>query len=298
VGHRAALYTVAVHRAGGSSQELLGDIDGAGSNLLKEFARYFPLLNTRSRPDGSKSLSYLRSKVENNELLVSVEHGQDGLAAIIRDQSGQEQYRQNVEDWQIVECGALFDFVPNERLGWLALHVNNGRGTKTMMEQYLRERFHEDFRGLTFVIKPFVMESVLRQAVDQDRISTIKLVKRQKPADRAEAAVNPWVAAGVVGKIETTITSSLGGRARNLVSGLLRDYLDGRPGARDAIVEFEGLRYDEAKVIVKQGNGTRTYNIEEPASGHPVTVDLDLGLSPSTEDVYGALRAALSCCRT
>jgi hypothetical protein len=294
VGHRAALYTVAVHRTGESEMRLLGDIDDSGSSLLAQFSNYITVLEAKT-PDGSKSLRYVGSKPEGNKLLATFEYGQRGIEAVIRDSHGQEQYHQQVGDWQTVECGCLFSAAPAQRLGWLVLHEHNGRGTKTLLDDHLREKFRADFPHHALVVRPFVMESVLRKAVQEKQITKVKLVRRVHPTDQADAAVNPWVEAGSAGKIETVITASRGGRAKNLLPEPIRRYLDDEPGARDAIVEFQGQTYDEVKVEVKQEDGrTRTYNIEKPASGHPVTVDLDLSANPSADEVYAALQQALA----
>jgi hypothetical protein len=295
VSHRAAVYTVTVH----SYREpgklcLLGDIDNRGSSLLPVFEGYLKTLDVRNRSDTSKSLRFLQSKQDGNDLLVTLEYGQDGVEAVIRDQSGARKYHQQAEDWQNVECGCLLSFAPNEQVGWLALHINNGRGTKTLLERHLMERFRVDFPGLTLTINPYVMESALRQAVRDNLIREVTLVKREQPGDRAEAGLNPWVESRTVGKIETTIKASLSGKAQRLAPEPLRRFLDDGPEARDAIVEFRGETYDEVKVTVQQGDTIRTYNIEKPGSGHPVSVDMGLKQGrPAAEDVYAALRQAL-----
>jgi hypothetical protein len=297
VGHRAAVYTVTVHRNGEKGRSrLLGDIDECGSSLIDVLGEHLKTLNAKS-PDASRSLRYLESKAEGNELLAMLEYGQDGIEAIIRDQSGQQMYHQQAEDWQTVECGCVFSIAPSERVGWLALHSNNGRGTKTLLEPHLREKFRADFPELVLAINPYVMESALRHVVDNDLICTVTLVKYDQPGDRAEAAVNPWVESGSIGKIETTIRASVAGRARRLLSGPLRRFLDQEPGARDAIVQFRGETYDEVRVTVEQGGTTRTYNIEKPASAHPVSIEMGLKYHPAAEDVYTALRQALSASR-
>lgn len=282
-----------MHRNGEpNNPRLLGDIDESGSSLLNAFDDYLRTLNEKS-VDGSRSLRYLDSRLEGDELLAMLEYGQDGIEAVIRDQTGQDRYRQQLEDWQNVECGCVFALTPNQRMGWLVLHINNGRGTKTLLEHHLQERFRTKFPGFTLAITPYVMHSVLQQAVDQNLIRTVKLVKRIQPTDRAEAAVNQWVGSQTAGKIETTITASLAGKAQHLLSTPLRRFLDNEPGARDAIVEFQGETYDEAKVVVQQGDTTRTFNIEKPASGHPVSVDMSLPPGFTPDDVFAALRNAL-----
>jgi hypothetical protein len=269
-------------------------MDDSGSNLLSAFSSYLEVLDAKSL-DGSKSLRYIDSRTQGDELLTTFEYGQKGIEAVIRDGQGQEQYHQQVEDWQVVECGCLLSAAPAERLGWLVLHEHNGRGTKTFLDDHLREKFRADFPHLTLVIRPFVLLSVLRKAVEQKQITKIKLVKRVQPTDQADATLNPWVEAGSAGKFEMVITSSRAGRAKNLLPDAIRRFLDDEPGARDAIVEFQGQTYDEAKVEVRQEDGRlRTYNIEKPASGHPVTVDLDLVANPSGDAVYAALQMALA----
>jgi hypothetical protein len=54
------------------------------------------------------------------------------------------------------------------------------------------------------------------------------------------------------------------------------------------------MDFDEAKVTVNLGGNTRTYNIEQPATGHPMTMRLDIGYGkPSDEAIFEALRGAL-----
>jgi hypothetical protein len=102
-----------------------------------------------------------------------------------------------------------------------------------------------------------------------------------------------------LGKITVTIGASLSGRARHLLTGPLRRFLEGqddtnRQAARQAIVEFGGMQFDEAKVEVPQGDTIRTFNIERLDSGHPLTEDMKLEPGkPSEEAIFAALRSAL-----
>jgi hypothetical protein len=86
----------------------------------------------------------------------------------------------------------------------------------------------------------------------------------------------------------------LGNRAQKILPGPVRRFLQGDAGALDAIVEFQGMTFDEAKVTVPQGDGVRTFNIERLDTGHPFTEDMHLPPGkPSQEIIFAGLRAAL-----
>jgi hypothetical protein len=61
------------------------------------------------------------------------------------------------------------------------------------------------------------------------------------------------------------------------------------------IVQFEGMEFDKAKVQVEMPNGDlRTFNIEEPESGHAFSVDIDQDLKlkdgePTEASLFKAL---------
>jgi hypothetical protein len=99
-----------------------------------------------------------------------------------------------------------------------------------------------------------------------------------------------------VGKLELDIT--MRGRAEMLRADLLQRFFGGDPEARAAIVEFQGIPFEQAKIEVEVGGRTRTFNIEEPAAGHPMTVDLldlerDDDGDPTADSVAAALREVL-----
>jgi hypothetical protein len=65
-------------------------------------------------------------------------------------------------------------------------------------------------------------------------------------------------------------------------------------------VEFEGMTFDQAKVeVVGQNGAGRTFNIEKPDAGHPVTEDM-LGLvllddgEPDEDSLFSELSRVLS----
>jgi hypothetical protein len=79
-------------------------------------------------------------------------------------------------------------------------------------------------------------------------------------------------------------------------------FLGGESDVFGEIVEFQGLQFDEASVVVQLPHGQRTFNIESPEAGHAVTQELD-GFDeddqgePLEDSIFAGLRDALTTVR-
>jgi hypothetical protein len=303
MSHRAALYTVRVKEKWGDHR-LLGDIDEAGTHLavvLEGWLRGFE----RENEDGSKVVRCTKVTRDDDELAMIMQHGETGVAADIIGPAGDLRLRQKSVDTQLLRCAGLFALPGEYEMGWLVLHVNHNRGVKGLLEAGLLMEFGRSFDDLMLEITPFVDAKALGEAIDAGRLDNIRLVKYERPDDRAVEATNRWVRGGSWGKIVVTISPR--GRAERLQTSLLKRFLgeasDERGKLLDEIVEFQGVRYDEAKVEVELENGThRTFNIEKPSSGHSMTIDLEnLGFDddgePTEETLLAGIREALAAVR-
>jgi len=300
--HRAAAYTVRVRPKYDRTGEvrLLGDIDEEGTSLISVLENCFKDLESTS-DDESKVVRCLSCTLEDDDLLLIAQHGQNGVAADIVDTDGGLRLRQQPEDTQLLRCGSLFRLPLADATGWLAVHVNNGRGIKSLLQKGIVDRFRDDYPKLIIDITPFVEPSVLKEAVDHDRIDKVKLVKFEQPNDRAALATSRWVPAGAVGRLELDISTR--GKAARVLSGVLQRFMGGDLEAFHEIVEFQNITFDEAKVeVVLDGGARRTFNIEKPDSGHPFTEDLgDLVMEngePTSESLFEGLRSVLKTVST
>lgn len=302
MAHRAAVYTVRVKRARKRTDKYrpFGDIDEAGTYLGDWL---FDDLSDADfegvSVDGSKVVRCADAELDGEDLKAVMLHGQSGVAADIYNSAGSFRLHQEADDTHEIRCGVLFQLPRVGELGWLAAHINNGRSAFGLLKTALEQSFRDDFSNekLLLEITPFVQGSVLREALDQDRLDKVKLVKWEEPDDRAVEATDRWVEAGDVGRLE--LTYSAPERAKTLVPDLVRRYLRGDVSAFTEIVEFQGIRFDEAKVVVELENGTkRTFNIEKPEAGHTITMDLsDLDYddgAPTDESVFAALGTSLA----
>jgi hypothetical protein len=295
--HSAALYTVRVKEAYHDHRPL-GDIDNAGTQLIDVLSDYLPPFESQT-DDGSRVVRCLDASTEGDELLITMLHGQSGVVADIMGADRRMRLRQIASDTQLLRSVGIFRLPPTRDLGWLALQVNNGRGIKGLLEVGLYKLFRNDFPELILEIRPFVSGSALREAVDAGKVSKVRLIRYEKPQDRAVAATNNWVRAGELGKIELSVSAPE--RGRMLKSALLKRFLtndEARDAAHANIVQFGGILFETAKVEVDVGGRTRTFNLESPTSGHPMTLDLeDLDFDnegePTEESLIAGLRDAL-----
>ena len=145
-------------------------------------------------------------------------------------------------------------------------------------------------------IARFVEADMLKDAVDQNRIEKLKLVKLVQPGEQSPAAAK-WLSPGQPARVELDV-ATVGADAR-LQSALVRRFLGGDESAFAEIVEFQGMTFDGAKVEVLLADNTRrAFDLQSPDAGRPVLRDLpglrfDGDGEPTDESLFAELRAAL-----
>jgi hypothetical protein len=292
LAHTAALYNVRVKERGGDHQRL-GAFDDQATNLLDVLDAYLADF-TQEDALRERMVRCLEVATDDDDLTATMQFGQSGLVADIIDEGGNRVHHQIASQTSLVRCGCLFRLPPAQTMGWLALHNNNRRGIKGLLATGLSTRFRDQFADHTLEITPYVQQDALIEAIQDDRVTKVKLIRYEPPNDRANEATDKWVQAGSFGKLELDI--SMRGRREMLKGDLLkRFYAEPQSAdAKAAIVQFEGLEFEEAKVEVDLGGRTRTFNIEHPESGHPMTVDLDeLELDADGDPTPESVRAGL-----
>ena len=298
MSHRVALYTVKVRPKRDKEQRLLGNFDEAGSSLIEVLENYLDTSFSSATEDGTKEVRVVSCDADENgeELRITFTHGKSGVKATIVDEHGQLRLEQQAADSQLVPCACLFRLAPQQRLGWLAIHVNDGRGIKSLLDAGIQERFEQDYPDFLLHLHPYVERSVLDKALEEDRVEKVKLIKLERPSDQAMAATNQWIPGGAIGKYELSI--SVRTRGKHVVADPIRRFLGSDNPQRDEIIEFEGVEFDEASVEVSTPEGgQKTFNIERPGAGHAFTEDLD-GLDyeddePTPASILSALGDAL-----
>src|SRR6266699_569402 len=315
MAHRAAIYAVRVRpkrKKADDEYRLLGDIDDEGTSLAQAIGKIGDGL-TEETDEGSTRIRCFDITKTRAEVFMMLTHGESGTVADIFDKEYQPTYHQNLEDTYEVKCGALFQLPPAQRLGWLGVHINAGRGVKGLLVRGIDEAFRLEYQDLVLEINPCVSASALKNAAQANRIEKVKLVKLVRPNDPARAISDKWVRGNTIGRLELDITGlgranenePQGRRGRQIREWLRPDLVLRyfRQGQWDAafreMVEAIGFDFDQVKFEVRLPDGAvRTYNIEKPEAGHAMTEDLnDLTLrdgEPTTDSLRSNLRAAIA----
>ena len=109
MGHRAAVYTVAVHGRGDKSDvRPFGDIDGRGTYLGDYLDGIFDNSFTAESADAAKTATCTGSNLSSEDLLAMFTHGQKDVAAEITTSAGVSRIHRELDDIEKLRCGVLF----------------------------------------------------------------------------------------------------------------------------------------------------------------------------------------------
>jgi hypothetical protein len=294
MGHRAAVYSVCVHTKRKVNElKPLGSIDGKGLYLGDVLSDYFDGFDG-GNVDGSKKVHCADPDLQGDWLSLIAKHGQSGFAADILDALGTPIFHQKPDHEHVLPCGSLFYLPRGETRGWWAVHINNGRSAKGLLESRMKARFKEDFDSLTLRITPVVNQKALDAAVEQDRVEKLKLRRLKKPSDIA--AVGRWVPAYHKPSIALEIATF--GKGAMVLPDKIKQFLSGDTDALDEIVEFGGLTFEEASVTIILPNGKeRTINIQAREGGQAITQEMDnlqeVDGEPTSDSLETELRRSL-----
>lgn len=294
MSHRTTIYTVKVHkRFKPKDLRLLGDFTNTGSGSLADaingcLKTPFSVMSD----DGSKTVIGETTAVSGDEVHSRFITGQSGVVADIVDTQGQLRLHQESDDTQLLRCASVFRLPAAEKLGWWAVHVNNNRSPKGLIQKELVARFKVLYPDLQLAIAPCVLGAALTEAVNRGQVEKVHLIKWEQPHNRATAATDKWVPADEKARLELMIASA--DRGGKVISERVKKFLGGQTAEFGQIVEFNGITFEQAKVEVVLGNGShRTFNIEKPEAGHPISMDLSGLVLKDGEPTQASLVTAL-----
>jgi hypothetical protein len=296
VSHRAAIYMLRVRRRyAGGDHHLFGDWDDQGGGWFGDVVlSSLRGLNATDR-NGEVRTVYEADlpNLNQNEVGVSVRGGRGGVTSVL-EKPGEAPFARTPAHLEHMRSGVVFKLPKGASQGWVAVHSPHGHGAKGVIERHLAVRC--SVGGCTMELTPVIPMNALRAAVEQDLVEKVTLIKHQPGSSDEFGDSSKW--GEEVDRLELDVFAK---RSKKLGGGPLVNFLENpSPANRRAVVELAGLTFDEVAVRVQLEDGLiRTYWIDRPERGFPVSVDLgglkdydELG--PSGADIAAGLKSALT----
>jgi len=293
MAHRAKLYRVTIHRRGKAGSPLpLGQIDSSGKSALEFVVPLLRNLYATSR-DGAITIAYEDDLADtaSSQIGISLLRGKTGVSSAIQ-QGGITHFQRTIEHSEAVRAGLLFDLPRFQSEGILVLHVPHNMGYKTVLYDYLQEFFRK--RNLTFLLQPIISINALNRALSDGKVKTLKLTAPDSSSHDPAEVMSRFG----IGRHRRMSIKIEAGRDMYLESNYLTalgntNDADQRRKLLKQALRHESLSFDEAEVRVELPDGTtRTFKLEEPDGGHPMSIPLNIQEAPNSEEAsepnYGA----------
>lgn len=273
MAHRVALYRVRVRpKRDLDGWKLLGDFDDGGSWFGATIAAVLKQL-TETSPDGKviAQAEKVLPGLKTSEAGYSILSGRSGVTSVLQ-RAGQAPYDRTPQHVETMRSAVLFDLPRNRHVGHLAVHVPDGRSCKGIVERALRARASQ--LGLIAELGPIVPLDAFRQAVADGKVEQVTLIKHDPATADKFADAAQW-GTDEIGSLYLGLPS----KRRHFLSNdpLVKFLAQPSDANRKAILEFAGLRFDEAAVKVELPDGTeRSFFLEGHEAGHTVTTGIEI----------------------
>lgn len=294
MSHRAGVYRPRIRRQGQRDKWLpFGDFNGEGAWLRDVFHQDMEQLDGKS-DDGRLHARFERHLPDLGPDMVgaSILTGRSGVRSRIR--SAGNFFTRTEEHAEEMRAAVLFQLPRRKHVGLMAVHVPHRNSCKGIVDDILMAALRE--RGFMLKLAAAVPLAAYAEAVRSGHVEKVTLIKYNAVGSDSFSDAAQWQD---LQQAEMVLRFS-GKRRRDRHKDIndikpIKKFLDDRSEeSRRQILEFNGIRYDDAKVTVTLPNDARrTFYLErEVEGGHPITMALDI--KPEDQDELGATSEALS----
>jgi hypothetical protein len=273
-----ASYVIKIQNIDIHEPENLVDFEESGQDLLDILERYLNQLGAGlSVDDENKTALMVRQPLNRNGRVLTglIESGDFGIATQLRNViTGQVTYNRPVDDAENVPLYFLI-WIPEEgQRGILILQKLGILGIKTPLLAELKRRFETEFDSLRLVLNKLTYNRIVRNYLDNGRVTEIRLIQYEAPddiralyANRDEALKEVYVEYVVHAKSRKHIR----------IGDRIRAVLEGRRGANN-LVEIAGFQPHKTKLNIEINGKRRTIDM-----GQTGALSLDFDISDEVE---------------
>jgi hypothetical protein len=304
MSHVLHAYSVTVRKQREKQEQLLGNFDEAGADLLKLFVDFFrdpesrdwlePGINAAARVDkvyqpDDENPDIMAAMVKSGEMGVTSE-----FVATADEQLGETPvFQRTREHAELVPVLVLAKLPGTRSKGFLITHSLSGRGIKTKFWNAFTDWFGARFPDYRVSLDPTIPSSFYREVMEQEGLKQVTLIRYLKAGDIVDENDRRWFDESNPGTLRTVITprNRLHRLRKNDILAVLNRQKD-----LDSLLVFRGQRYDEIRTtfVDRQGRKHSIYLGEgsrrAPRAGYDVSEQLKFG--ENGHPTYESLRQA------
>lgn len=264
--HSLASYSVVVRRkhARSDAEQLLGNYDGTGTSILAVLEEYLNELDLNEDGLVLRSLEVHGPTPDEPAVVwAMIEAGETNVRSKIRNlRDESDTYERTQHHAENIPVFVLCKAEPRRKLGHFIVHVPHGRGIKGPLSSALVERFRLEHNDFGLRIDTAAPADVIRQTIENGRITTARFVKRRPERDQFDR-LGEYLSDPSEGRLETVIA---GNRTGGLIKRNFERVINREADAR-SLLTFDHKEYDTLKVEVDLGGRRRTIDVREQSIG-------------------------------
>lgn len=268
-----ASYVLRIQNIDVHEPEQLVDFEESGHDLLDVLERYLNQLGVGLAVDeGNMTALRVRPPLNRNGRVLTglIESGDFGIASQLRSViTGLVTYDRPIEDAENFPLYFLV-WIPEEgKRGILILQKLGIHGIKTPLLSELKRRFETEFDSLRLVLNKLTYDRIVRNYLDNGRVTEIRLIQYEAPDDIRALYVNREEALREV-YVEYIVHAK--SRKHIRITDRIRAVLEGRRGANN-LVEIAGFEPHKTKLNIEINGKRRTIDMGQTGA---LSLDFDI----------------------
>ena len=275
MSHVLHAYEVIVRRKRDRQEQLLGNFDGTGTDLLDVLEEFFHDPKTRDWLDTELNAAARVHEVYGREpafpdiIAAVVKSGEMGITSEIVSTVENELgdtvvFQRQREHAELVPVAVLAKLPGTLTKGFLIIHSPSGRGIKTRFWRTLTGWFGQRFPNYVIQMSPVYPSKFYRSVAEKEALKQVTLLRYSKPSDMA-ADDRRWFDQNTVGTVRLVITPR--SRFHRLRKDDILRVLQ-REEEVSSLLVFRGEAYDEIRTtFTTRMAGITPYSSPKEARG-------------------------------
>lgn len=261
-------YSLRVSELGSSISLPIDSFDGA-TKLHSKIREYIDdLADGKKVPGRSRAFSVDDVRIHTEGFSLITSYGDYGYGSELRDiDTNDVNYLRKVSDAEMIPLYMRFDFPSGKTKAIMIAQGMEKFGAKTLIADYLTDRFKEEFKSLRLHIMPFLVGQVANTLLKSGEIRSLTYISNEVPRDVSNKVRDGEGGADVKGSYELVVKPAPGEKLQEFRDNL-RQVFQGKQKV-GGLLEINERRFDDAKIEFQVGKRRRRLKMSDIYSINP-----------------------------